>query len=147
MHVFSSPSFVSSSFYVRLAISPCGRYLAAGSSGSGYNTHIWDLKTQRSSRLYGETKEAGVVLKGHTGEVGGVDWAGDTVRKNSHPTYSKTEIPVCQLATCGDDYLVRLWRPNAHTSNAARLSEDNECKWRWSGTWDQKDKSCDMGYD
>ena len=80
MHVFSSPSFLSSSFYIRLSISPCGRYLAAGSSGSGFKTHIWDLKTQQSSRLFSTTKTASVALDGHTAEVGGLDWANDTVR-------------------------------------------------------------------
>lgn len=80
MHTFSSPSLLSSSFYVRLSISPCGRYLASGSSGNGFSTNIWDLKTHSSARqVYGETRECSVALKGNTEEVSGIDWADDTV--------------------------------------------------------------------
>jgi hypothetical protein len=48
----------------------------------GGDTHLWDLHTVNARKVYGETREATTVLKGHTAEVGGMDWANDTV---SHP--------------------------------------------------------------
>ena len=68
----------SSSFYIRLAISPDGRYIAAGSSSNGWQTSIWDTQAQSARVVYGETKTASVALKGHDHEVGGIDW-GDRV--------------------------------------------------------------------
>lgn len=68
----------SSSFYIRLAISPDGRYLAAGSSSPDWATNVWDLQAHSARIIYGETKQASVALKGHRHEVGGIDW-GDNV--------------------------------------------------------------------
>lgn len=79
MHTFSAPALLSSSFYVRLALSPCGRFLAAGSSGLSGSTSIFDVSAPSARRIYGDTRDAGVVLNGHTAEVGAVDWAHDTV--------------------------------------------------------------------
>jgi len=45
----------------------------------GGDTHLWDLHTVNARKVYGETREASTVLKGHTAEVGGMDWANDTV--------------------------------------------------------------------
>lgn len=69
----------SSSFYIRLSISPDGRYLAAGSSSLGWQTSIWDLQARNAKNVYGETKNATVALKGHGHEVGGIDWADECV--------------------------------------------------------------------
>ena len=80
MHTFSSPaSLLSSSFYVRLSMSPDGRYLACGSSGLGYGTSIFDTTTTASRRVFGETREASAVLHGHRQEVGSLDWANGAV--------------------------------------------------------------------
>lgn len=79
MHTFSSPTMCSSTFYIRLAISPDGRYLAAGSSSLGWQTSIWDLQAHSARTVYGETKKATVALKGHGHEVGGIDWADGVV--------------------------------------------------------------------
>lgn len=69
----------SSSFYIRLAISPDGRYLAAGSSSLDWQTSIWDLGKYSAKTVYGETKKATVALQGHNHEVGGIDWADGVV--------------------------------------------------------------------
>lgn len=71
----------SSSFYIRLAISPDGRYLAAGSTSQGWQTSIWDLQNHSARTVYGETKQAAVALKGHRHEVGGLDWADGVVSR------------------------------------------------------------------
>lgn len=69
----------STSFYVRIAISPDGRYLACGSSGADWQASIWDLHTHSAGTVYGETKNATTALKGHKHEIGGLDWANDIV--------------------------------------------------------------------
>lgn len=79
MQTFSAPNFACTSFYVRLAISPDGRYLASGSGAHGYKTHIWDLNTFSARNMFGETNKASVALKGHTAEVGGLDWSSKSV--------------------------------------------------------------------
>lgn len=85
MHTFSASSLLSSSFYVRMAISPCGRYLSCGNSGNGYGTHIFDVSAPSARRVYGETKRASAILRGHTHEVGGIDWANDAVSRTINP--------------------------------------------------------------
>ncbi|GAA6028433.1 hypothetical protein JCM8097_007027 [Rhodosporidiobolus ruineniae] len=112
------PSSKFSSFYVRCAVSPCSRYLAAGSSDGGLV--MWD--TEGSG-----TSEEAVVVRGHEREVSGVDWcAGEG------------------LATCSDDLLVRYWQPQQHVSRlrtacAAGTVDDDDAyealraKERWSG--------------
>ncbi|OBZ76265.1 Denticleless A [Grifola frondosa] len=85
------------SFYVHLASSPCGRWLASGSAGDG-RAFLFDVASTASA---GRAKEGynwgeleGVELRGQTGEVGALDWADG------------------MLATCADDGTVRVWRPD-----------------------------------
>jgi denticleless len=62
--IFSAKSYVCGSFYVKLAVSPDGRYICSGSSDS--NVHIWEIEGPRA---------APVLLSAHTKEITGVSWA------------------------------------------------------------------------
>lgn len=78
---FSHPFLSCGSFYVRLAVSPCSRYLASGSSDGSivlFDTH-------------GSGTDGVRLVGGHEQEVSGLDWGRDT------------------LASCSDDLLVRVW--------------------------------------
>jgi WD40 repeat protein len=61
---FTADNFVSSSFYVRLAVSPCGRFLLSGSARD--RIWIWDTESAdgRPASLNGHSEEAGVVAWG-----------------------------------------------------------------------------------
>ena len=106
------------SFYVRLAASPCGRWLASGSAGGG-RAYLFDAAAAavppRGTRAgEGAPWAGGVALEGgQTGEVGAMDWADGA------------------LATCADDGTVRVWRPDVEV---ARRCEDDpeEMKWEWA---------------
>ncbi|GJJ07363.1 hypothetical protein Clacol_001565 [Clathrus columnatus] len=99
---FSHPNLTVKSFYVKLAASPCGRWLACGSSSGG--TYIWDVNDRSSS--------SPIELISSTKEVGSLDWAFDT------------------LATCCDDGTVRIWRPNLDIASQCRANPEEE-KWNW----------------
>lgn len=43
-----------------------------------------------------------------------------------------------QLATCGDDNLVRMWRPNSEVAHAARRDINAPERWHYSGAWAPK---------
>ena len=74
------------SFYVKAAFSPDGTHLASGSCDN--HVYVWQVDKPR---------EAPIALKGHSGEVMGVDWCpGDFT---------------C-LASCADDDTVRVWSIN-----------------------------------
>lgn len=82
MHILSAPTYSSLSFYMRLSISPCGHYLASGSSGHGFGTHIWDVSKMGSNQnrtLWSQTNSPSAVLWGNTAEVNSLDWADDGV--------------------------------------------------------------------
>jgi WD40 repeat protein len=66
---FEAEDFVATSFYVRLAVSQCGRFLLSGSSKD--RIWIWDTETADGRP---------VSLNGHTEEVGMVAWGTETVR-------------------------------------------------------------------
>lgn len=104
---YSHPAFISSSFYLRLSLSPCSRYLASGSvDGSLF---LWDTESPT---------ERAVRLVGHTKEVSGVDWAQDVV------------------ATCSDDQLVRTWTVDRKMADRRRnriANDEPELEWRYSG--------------
>jgi WD40 repeat protein len=72
------PTFRVTSFYVRLATSPCGNWLASGSTGG--NTYIWDIKQVLASGCgsrFGDLGRKPVILKGSEKETGSLDWAHD----------------------------------------------------------------------
>jgi denticleless len=58
------------SFYVKLATSPCGSWLASGSSGGG--VYLWDVASRSLNQRAVELKAAGR-------EIGAVDWGSDSV--------------------------------------------------------------------
>ncbi|KIJ70351.1 hypothetical protein HYDPIDRAFT_122064 [Hydnomerulius pinastri MD-312] len=132
LHTYSSPSLIpleadthqnlKTSFYVRLASSPCGRWLASGCAGKSGSLFLFDVSNAArvSATPYArgctESLSAAVELRGQTGEIGAVDWANDMV------------------ATCADDGTVRVWRPNQEVYQKC-LSDPEEERWNWS--WSQ----------
>jgi denticleless len=104
------------SFYVRLAMSPCGRWLASGGARDGC-AYLFDVSSSSRSRvrsgIYSDMRGAGIQLRGQKGEVGAVDWTPD------------------HLATCADDGTVRLWRPDLETYRKCG-AEPEEMRWGWS---------------
>jgi denticleless len=98
------------SFYVKSSLSPCGNWLATGSSSEG-RAFLYDVSNAgRGFQIEGMT--AGVELKGHVGEVGAVDWAFE------------------MLTTCADDGTVRVWRPDIEVHHRCIRNPDEE-KWNW----------------
>jgi len=108
---YAHDSMQINSFYVRVATSPCGRWLASGGStvsdGSG-GVFLYDVSNAPRSSM--PTK--GIELKGQRGEVGALDWADG------------------MLATCADDGSVRIWRPDVDVYRKC-LQEPEESKWEW----------------
>lgn len=129
LYNYSSPSLIPleaethpnlrTSFYVRLASSPCGRWLVSGCSGKNSSSFLIDvsnaarLSTSPYSR---QPLAAAVELRGQAGEVGAVDWAHEMV------------------ATCADDGTVRVWRPDYDVYQKC-LSDSDAERWNWS--WSQ----------
>lgn len=102
---YTHPNLRVSSFYVKLAISPCKQYLASGStSGSAF---LWDIGKTGFAR-----EAVGVELgwQAHGRELGAIAWGAD------------------ELATCSDDYTTRIWRPSREGYRAA-INRQEE----WSG--------------
>lgn len=89
------------SFYVRAAFSPCGRFVASGSADSkGY---IWDCYEPRARRSPHKGTRPIVELDGHRGgDVSVVDWC-------------KTDM--LKVATCSDDTTVKVWHANSSLLN------------------------------
>jgi len=106
----------SNSFYVGLALSPCGRWLASGGTGKQGSGFLFDVSN--AARPSWTTPQQGVELRGQLGEVGGVDWA-------DH-----------MLATCADDGTVRVWRPDVETYQTCR-DHPEEKRWDWSWAIDE----------
>ena len=75
LQTFRHPLVCYGSFYVRMSISLCSRYVATGSSDGGVYT--WDSEG---------SGEDGVRLLGHEREVGCVDWGKDIVRLSTSST-------------------------------------------------------------
>ncbi|KAK4054496.1 hypothetical protein OIV83_000990 [Microbotryomycetes sp. JL201] len=65
---FSDPRAQFNTFYIRLAVSPCSRYIASGSSQG--SLFLWDAE--------GSGRDA-VRVQGHEKEVSGLSWAHDRV--------------------------------------------------------------------
>lgn len=101
-----------SSFYVRLATSPCGRWLASGCTAKNGSLFLYDVSNvgRLSSAVPPTTA---VELRGQTGEVGAVDWATD------------------MIASCADDRTVRVWRPDLDAYQDC-IAHPEERAWEWS---------------
>ncbi|KAI0080718.1 WD40 repeat-like protein [Panus rudis PR-1116 ss-1] len=110
-YAYTHPNMRTNSFYVRVALSPCGRWLASGGADNG-SVYLFDVSN--AGRVeFASSQGPGVQLKGQVGEVGAVDWADGTV------------------ASCADDGTVRVWRPDIDTYR--RCQEDpKEMEWEWS---------------
>lgn len=63
--VYSHPKALYGTFYIRVAVSPCSRFIASGSSEGGVYT--WDAE--------GNGQDA-VRMVGHEKETSGLDWGG-----------------------------------------------------------------------
>ncbi|KAI0332507.1 WD40 repeat-like protein [Cubamyces sp. BRFM 1775] len=113
-HAFYDPRMKTNSFYVRMAASPCGRWLACGGAVDG-KAYLYDVSAAGRTRSASGVR--GVELKGQTGEVGAVDWADG------------------MLATCADDGTVRVWRPDMDVSRQCR-DDPEEMKWNWAWSTD-----------
>lgn len=111
---YSHPELAGNSFYLRLAMSPCGRWLATGRAAGALSAGT----AQGSIFLFDTAgpRREGVVLRGsQAGEVGGLDWGGDGT-----------------LAACGDDGTVRVWRTDEEQWVRCLEDEgDNEHLWSW----------------
>ncbi|KAF7355059.1 WD40 repeat-like protein [Mycena sanguinolenta] len=95
-------------FYVKLATSPCGRWLASGGAGAFGSSFMFDI----SNATRAAADQIGVELKGHSGDAGVVDWAQE------------------MLSTCWDDGMVRVWRPDVETYRAC-VENPEEKRWDW----------------
>ncbi|KAF4574732.1 hypothetical protein EYR36_006082 [Pleurotus pulmonarius] len=123
IHTYSLPSLTpqvtsytketmsTTSFYIRTAISPCGRWLACGGTGPKGKAFLYDVANAALPSLSQSVVE-GVELTGQLGEVGAVDWAED------------------MLATCADDGTVRIWRANIEVERQCR-EQPEEKRWAW----------------
>ncbi|KDQ64764.1 hypothetical protein JAAARDRAFT_28403 [Jaapia argillacea MUCL 33604] len=122
-------------FYVRTAVSPCGRWLASGSSSRLGKVFLFDVSSASSalspssrshSSRAGYGSGVGVELSfthSHPssnplptqmrGEVGALDWAADGM-----------------LATCVDDGTVRVWRPDLEVHKRC-VEYEGEERWNW----------------
>lgn len=109
---FAHETMRTNSFYVKSAISPCGRWMVTGSSDR--KAFLYDISNaSRNFEISSWEGKCSVVdLGGSRSEVGAVDWGHDI------------------FATCRDK-VVRTWRPDVETR---RLCEDDpeEQKWNWS---------------
>ncbi|KAL3678620.1 hypothetical protein R1sor_021576 [Riccia sorocarpa] len=80
------------SFYIKASFSPDGSHILGGSTD--YNAYLWKVD---------RPQDPPVLLRGHSGEVTAVDWC---------------PMEHCKVATCSDDYTVRVW-----TMKSPRFSE------------------------
>lgn len=117
---FVHPDQVMRSFYIRMSMSPDGRYLACGSSHAGVTT--WDtLSGPQSQRRVLPTHFPVPSIYSHaTPEVIAVDWGKDIVRL--HMTV-ETDM---QLAASSDDSRTRLWRVDFDGAQSVASSTNSE---------------------
>lgn len=79
----SNPSALKiDTFYPRLAISPCGGYLASGSSTG--NVLVWDTEKVLRPGASEKEREAVVLGGASSAETSGVDWGYDSVSSRSN---------------------------------------------------------------
>ena len=117
MTSFAHPSMQTNSFYVRLALSPNGRWLLSGSASRTGSAFLFDVSCAgRTHPIVSGSRSIpsqGVEIKGQTGEVGAVDWAEG------------------MFATCADDGTVRIWRDDRDIARMCEANADN-AKWDWA---------------
>ncbi|BFI43251.1 hypothetical protein AXG93_960s1110 [Marchantia polymorpha subsp. ruderalis] len=75
------------SFYIKASFSPDGSHILGGSTD--HNAYLWKVD---------RPEDAPTLLRGHSGEVTAVDWC---------------PMEHCKVATCSDDYTVRVWNLRA----------------------------------
>lgn len=110
---YSHENLQTSSFYLGLSLSPCGRWLASGGSGNKGSAFLFDVE-RAANPVSGV--QTGIELRGGAAEVGAVDWAHDTI------------------STCADDGVVRVWRPDLATRlKCAETPEESKWDWLWAG--------------
>lgn len=122
---YTHANMQTNSFYVRVALSPCGRWLASGGAAAG-SAFVYDVSNAHSASTYSPHSNSapfaghsrGVQLRGQSGEVGAVDWAMD-------------EGMGGMLATCADDGTVRTWRANPDVALLCG-KDPEEAKWDWA---------------
>lgn len=109
---FSHETMRTNSFYVKSAISPCGRWMVAGSSDR--KAFLYDISNaSRNFEISPWEGRCSVVdLGGNRSEVGAVDWGYDV------------------FAACCDR-VVRTWRPDVETHRLCE-GDPEEQKWNWS---------------
>lgn len=135
LSVFSHPKALYGTFYIRVAVSPCSRYIASGSSEGGVYT--WDTEGGGQD---------GVRMAGHEKETSGLDWGGKgkvscSASKLGTVRPKLTDTPMLvQLASCSDDSLVRVWGFNSAVAMQRRAelldqseTGSREVGWKWSG--------------
>ncbi|KAF9452210.1 WD40 repeat-like protein [Macrolepiota fuliginosa MF-IS2] len=108
---FAEDAMHASSFYVGLSLSPCGNWLACGASSPKSSTFLFEVTGAGRSGGHVEVHPA-VELQGQKGEIGAVDWADGC------------------LATCADDGMVRVWRPDVEVYQQCQEDPD-EAQWEW----------------
>ncbi|PIA14928.1 WD40 repeat-like protein [Coemansia reversa NRRL 1564] len=104
----SAPEFECQSFNIGSAASPCGRHIAAGSSNG--SVVVWEL-----DRFGYSSSGRRAVLQGHTKEAGCIAW---------YPGKDRT-----QLATCGDDGILRIWEEDQMLADSARTDPAKRFFW------------------
>ncbi|KAK6904991.1 hypothetical protein I203_105810 [Kwoniella mangroviensis CBS 8507] len=112
---YTDPNLLVSSFYIRLSISPDGRYLSSGSCKGGVMS--WDTHQKDGSNATRLALGMGGVQwpEGKEREVGAVDWGKD------------------MLAAASDDLATRLWRSDRDV--ARWLKDDpNKASEEWCGS-------------
>ena len=109
---FSHETMRTNSFYVKSAISSCGRWMVTGSSDR--KAFLYDVSNaSRNFEISSwEGKCSAVELEGSRSEVGAVDWGHDI------------------FAACYNK-AVRVWRPDIETRKLCER-EPEEQKWNWS---------------
>ena len=109
---FSHETMLTNSFYVKSAISPCGRWIVAGSSDR--KAFLYDVSNaSRNFEISPWEGKCGVVELGQNRcEVGAVDWGHNI------------------FAACFDR-AVRVWRPDIETRKLCERDPEEQ-KWNWS---------------
>ncbi|CED84570.1 mRNA export protein (contains WD40 repeats) [Phaffia rhodozyma] len=111
------------SFYTRLALSSCGRYLTSGSTSG--KVHIWEVGGGLTRTLSAKESEGIVLNTSGAGaaagafETTGVSWGSQG------------------FASCADNSTVRMWRPNVEIAEFLR-TDPLRASWNWSGLDDSR---------